>query len=702
MNKFKQQKQIMKKVFFCFLILIMGAGTIFSAPKPKIVPQAVTPDFYAKTPALTPDSSVTTGLTAFGNKTYIYFSVVNIGDTASIQSANWSFISKPSGSNAVLSSVPSLNWMKFKADITGTYEIGVTITTTTGSKDTTLKVYAANYVGTGGYDNVPAQYPNCMTCHNSMPAFQTIFNKWKVSGHANRFRLDIDSLGPYYNTSCMRCHTVGYDKYSYSENNGFDDKARTLGWIWSQWSPPKAGNWDSLKTKYSSLVAFAGIGCESCHGAGGEHAIGGIADKININYKSGSCASCHDLPWRYNEYAQFKNSLHYDPVFEGRRVAASSRNTLSDCNRCHDGKNFVDFTYPRVDSVALVKADMTNIGCPQCHDPHGSSNPYSLRSLPADTLANGVSFASLGTGKICVTCHQSRNNASKYITVKGSFTQHWGTHHSVQGDVLLGTNAATFGFPFITGSHKNIPGGCNGCHMSPTTDTGTVQRDKVGGHTWNLHDAASNYDHTKGCIGCHPGKTSFDQFIAPQDFDGDTQIEPWMNEVQGCITNLSIALPPAGVDSISWQMIARDSMNLNLRKAYWNYQMIAYDGSFGMHNPFYAIQVLLTSKNYAVGIQPVGTEVPLKFELSQNYPNPFNPSTKINFALPKAENVTLKIFDITGRVVAVLVNQKMEAGKYIVDWHGLDENNQQVASGVYFYQIVAGHNIITKKMIMLK
>ena len=104
--------------------------------------------------------------------------------------------------------------------------------------------------------------------------------------------------------------------------------------------------------------------------------------------------------------------------------------------------------------------------------------------------------------------------------------------------------------------------------MAPTTDTGTVQRDKVGGHSFRLHDAASNYDHVKGCIGCHPGVTKFDDFVAPQDFDGDNVVEPWQAEVDGCIKNLRIALPPAGVDSVSWGLIARDSMNLNLRKAY--------------------------------------------------------------------------------------------------------------------------------------
>ena len=90
--------------------------------------------------------------------------------------------------------------------------------------------------------------------------------------------------------------------------------------------------------------------------------------------------------------------------------------------------------------------------------------------------------------------------------------------------------------------------------------------------------------------------------------------------------------------------------------------MISNDGSRGMHNPFYTIQVLLTSKNYTVGVQQNGTEIPAKFELSQNYPNPFNPSTKINFSLPKASQVTLKIYDITGKEIITLVNQKFAAG----------------------------------------
>lgn len=695
----------MKRLLTALLVLAVTVSVVYSAPRPVIKAQAVTPHMLANS-VFTADSCVATGLRVFANKTFMYMSVMNIGDTATIQSATWTFVSRPAGSNATLVSIPSLGWYKFRSDVEGTYEVKASITTSTGTKDSTFKFYSSNFVGTGGFYNVPAQFPNCMSCHGNMTNFTAVFNKWKNSGHANIFRYEIDSGAAYYSTSCMKCHTTGYDHNLYVDNGGFDDKARTLGWNWTAWAPPKKGNWDSLRNKYPSLVAFASIGCENCHGAGGQHSMGGDTNKIQISYDANACISCHDEPWRHNIVQQWEHSLHAEALFEGRNVADSLRNNImNDCNMCHDGRNHIDYTKKTVGGAnyftrpALNRADQVMIGCPTCHEPHSGE----LRPHPSDTLANGYNYSNTEEGKTCISCHRSRRNNNTYITVKGSFTSTWGPHGSTQGDVLLGQNAAKFNnVPYVSGSHRNIDGACTGCHMAPTTDTGTVTRDKVGGHSMTLHYAPTNYDHVKGCLGCHPGVSSFDDFVAPEDYDGDNTVEPWQKEVEGCIRNLRIQLPPTGLDSVSWQMIARDSMNLNLRKAYFNYQMIERDGSLGMHNPFYTIQVLLTSKNYAVGIQQNGTEIPLVFDLSQNYPNPFNPSTKINFSLPQATHVTLKIYDITGREIITLVNQKMQPGKYVTDWAGLDGNNQQVASGVYFYKMIAGNNIATKRMVLIK
>ncbi|RPI18344.1 MAG: T9SS C-terminal target domain-containing protein [Ignavibacteriae bacterium] len=88
---------------------------------------------------------------------------------------------------------------------------------------------------------------------------------------------------------------------------------------------------------------------------------------------------------------------------------------------------------------------------------------------------------------------------------------------------------------------------------------------------------------------------------------------------------------------------------------------------------------------------------PAVFSLSQNYPNPFNPKTNINYQLPVNSNVKLSIFDITGREIAILVNQKQNAGSYNVEWNASD-----FASGVYFYKLETERFTQSKRMVLIK
>ncbi len=89
--------------------------------------------------------------------------------------------------------------------------------------------------------------------------------------------------------------------------------------------------------------------------------------------------------------------------------------------------------------------------------------------------------------------------------------------------------------------------------------------------------------------------------------------------------------------------------------------------------------------------------VPEGFALEQNYPNPFNPSTTINYALPEARDVTLVVYDLLGRRVAMLVNQMQSSGRYSVTFDA-----SRLASGIYFYQLRAGTFVETKKMMFVK
>src|SRR5690606_22599016 len=97
------------------------------------------------------------------------------------------------------------------------------------------------------------------------------------------------------------------------------------------------------------------------------------------------------------------------------------------------------------------------------------------------------------------------------------------------------------------------------------------------------------------------------------------------------------------------------------------------------------------------GIQNVSSEIPGKYELSQNYPNPFNPSTSIKFSLPQSEVATLKVYDILGKEVASLVNEKLNSGTYEYQF-----NASGLTSGVYFYKLEAGSFSEVKKMLLIK
>ncbi len=101
-----------------------------------------------------------------------------------------------------------------------------------------------------------------------------------------------------------------------------------------------------------------------------------------------------------------------------------------------------------------------------------------------------------------------------------------------------------------------------------------------------------------------------------------------------------------------------------------------------------------------IGIQPISTEIPQRFELFQNYPNPFNPVTKIRFNIPARnghDRSLLRIYDALGREILTLVNEELKPGIYEIEW---DASNYP--SGVYFYKLESGSFAQSKKMVLVK
>jgi hypothetical protein len=89
--------------------------------------------------------------------------------------------------------------------------------------------------------------------------------------------------------------------------------------------------------------------------------------------------------------------------------------------------------------------------------------------------------------------------------------------------------------------------------------------------------------------------------------------------------------------------------------------------------------------------------LPKEFSLEQNYPNPFNPSTSIQYAISSGQFITLKVYDVLGNEVSVLVNEYRTTGSYEVNFDA-----SKLSSGVYYYQLRAGSLVQTKKMILVK
>ena len=106
--------------------------------------------------------------------------------------------------------------------------------------------------------------------------------------------------------------------------------------------------------------------------------------------------------------------------------------------------------------------------------------------------------------------------------------------------------------------------------------------------------------------------------------------------------------------------------------------------------------------NTTVASADEGSILPSEYALFQNYPNPFNPSTQITFDVPTSEVVMLRVYNLLGQDVQTLINKSMAPGRYTVEWNGNDMLNNDVASGVYFYELRGESFISRKKMLLIR
>jgi hypothetical protein len=118
--------------------------------------------------------------------------------------------------------------------------------------------------------------------------------------------------------------------------------------------------------------------------------------------------------------------------------------------------------------------------------------------------------------------------------------------------------------------------------------------------------------------------------------------------------------------------------------SYYRLKQIDFDGSFRLYDEVKVSVVIITN-----------------YELAQNFPNPFNPSTTINYSIPVSGHVSLKVYNLLGSEIAVLVDQVQEAGRHSVEF-STDDLESKIGSGVYVYTLRSGEFVQTRKMIVLK
>ncbi len=132
---------------------------------------------------------------------------------------------------------------------------------------------------------------------------------------------------------------------------------------------------------------------------------------------------------------------------------------------------------------------------------------------------------------------------------------------------------------------------------------------------------------------------------------------------------------------------------------YIAFRYLIYDGgSAGSNSDKIGMDAVQIIRYAPTGLNTRGSDVPTAYALQQNYPNPFNPSTQIAFALPRAGQVTLRVFDALGREISTLVNnEELSAGN-----HSRSFDATGLAGGVYYYRLTAGSYSAVRQMVLVK
>ncbi len=471
-----------------------------------------------------------------------------------------------------------------------------TITTVTGNAFFRVAGPSPHYVG----------YAACQECH------QDTHDEVALTPHVGAFSsATFIAAGGQTNTSCLPCHTVG------------------------------AG----LPTGFTSLAKtpqLAGVQCESCHGPAGLHAADptDVTSIPHVELASQVCGGCHNTQFAPASAAQYhaphfeewNSSPHQSVLPDVQSLFTGSRatNYISSCGRCHSGT----VREALVDNLPLPdghEASAVGIACGTCHEPHGlvvhtnalngrftnSLSQVFTNSLLGAVYTNQLRDAiaslkdfSLSTSDVfsnkydpdinaCAQCHNHRGadwtDSSRP------------PHHSPQYNMLLGTvGLQTNGLPpNQPGTHAFIEKQCSACHMQASNYV-SAAFPATAGHQFEVttfdvcaqcHGSAANGQNLASFISTVVGMqiqavaASLDTWAAtkaPTALQTKYGAGAWEYSAPGELSTLT-----AGPTAAEQALIPD-----NIKKARFNLYLVQNDGSGGVHNPFYCLDLLLAANQF--------------------------------------------------------------------------------------------------------
>ncbi|MDP3880448.1 MAG: cytochrome c3 family protein, partial [Dehalococcoidales bacterium] len=288
----------------------------------------------------------------------------------------------------------------------------------------------------------------------------------------------------------------------------------------------------------------------------------------------------------------------------------------------------------------LAPGDQPPVACAACHDPHAFTEPkegrygplsHQLRLSGEVTMPNGVTVDAEESA-LCVSCHANKRDLvykADFLAKKNSR----GPHGNTQADNFYGITAAAFDYDqgdYGKSAHASVvKEGCIQCHMAsnPAAPEGAVADNNevivshgetllntAGGHTWNMTGTyqGQEIENVGSCNtdGCHAGSplTSFNR-KAYGDYDGDGATEGIQDEIDGLIKLLEAQLPRDDKGNIPGSGFDKMKLSDAQLKAFWNYYLVKSDGSGGVHNTAYSVEVLQRTYKQLTGQDVPGATI---------------------------------------------------------------------------------------------